>query len=118
MVRFQHFAIFMAALLPIITANPTRKQQKRETCRRKYIVTLKDNIGSDDVKSHLSWVRSAYSRDLEETRAGGIEKTYNINTWNAYSGEFDDAAIETIKANVDVNFPLLYLGYWIKVADL
>jgi hypothetical protein len=101
MVHFRHFAIFMAALLPVIFAKPTQIQQKRDTITRKYIVTLKDSIDPDDVESHMSWVRGAYHRDLESTR--GIEKTYSINTWNAYSGEFDNATIEMIKSSADVS---------------
>ncbi|KAF3020125.1 Translation elongation factor 1 beta [Neopestalotiopsis sp. 37M] len=100
MVHFRHFAIFMAALLPVIFAKPAQIQQKRDTVTRKYIVTLKDGIDPDDVESHMSWVWGVYHRDLEST--SGIEKTYSINTWNAYSGEFDNATIEMIKSSADV----------------
>ncbi|KAK9416367.1 putative Peptidase S8/S53 domain-containing protein [Seiridium unicorne] len=102
MVNFRRIATTLTALLPLASAAPTQTQQKREVVPGKYIVTLKDSASTSDVESHLGWVQSVHARSLKKRQTAGVEKTYNINTWNAYAGEFDDATIEEIKANADV----------------
>jgi oryzin len=32
-----------------------------------------------------------------------VEQTYNISTWSAYAGEFDDETIELIKNSPEVS---------------
>lgn len=103
MVNFRQLATTLTALLPLASAVPTQKQQKREVIPGKYIITLKDSASSADVESHLGWVQSVHARSLTKRQTAGVEKTYNIDTWNAYAGEFDDATIEEIKASADVS---------------
>ncbi|KAH8196440.1 hypothetical protein TruAng_009400 [Truncatella angustata] len=103
MVNFRRLATTLVALLPLTSAVPTQKQQqKREVIPGKYIVTLKDSASTADVESHLGWVQDVHARSLTKRETSGVEKTYNINSWNAYAGEFDDATIEQIKASADV----------------
>ncbi|KAI1871044.1 hypothetical protein JX265_006084 [Neoarthrinium moseri] len=102
MVNIRRIVLSLTALLPLTSAAPTQKQQKREIIPGKYIVTLKDSASTSDVESHLGWVQSVHARSLTKRQTAGIEKTYSINSWNAYAGEFDDATIEEIKASADV----------------
>jgi oryzin len=99
MVNIRRIAFSLTALLPLTSAAPTT-QQKRDVIPGKYIITLKEGV---DSSSHLSWVKTVHRRSLTKRDTAGIEKTYSINTWNAYAGEFDDATLEQIKANDDVS---------------
>jgi oryzin len=103
MVNVRRLASTLTALLPLVSAAPTQVQQKREVIPGKYIVTLKDSASAADVESHLSWVQSVHARSLAKRQTAGVEKTYNINSWNAYAGEFDDDTLEEIKASADVS---------------
>ncbi|KAK6209117.1 hypothetical protein LQW54_006571 [Pestalotiopsis sp. IQ-011] len=104
MVNVRRLATTLTALLPLASAAPTQTQtqQKREVIQGKYIITLKDSASSADVESHLDWVSSVHARSLPKRDTAGVEKTYNINSWNAYAGEFDDDTIAEIKASADV----------------
>lgn len=64
------------------------------------IVTLKPTL--DSVENHLSWVNEVHKRSLKRNTAG-VEKTYDIENWKAYAGEFDEATIAAIKASPDVS---------------
>lgn len=100
MVNFRSLATTLTALLPLALAAPTEKQQsKREVIPGKYIITLKDSVSAE---SHLGWVQDVHSRSLSKRQTAGIEKTYSIDSWNAYAGEFDDETLEAIKASDDV----------------
>lgn len=107
MVNVRRLATTLTALLPLASAAPTQTQmqQKREVIQGKYIITLKDSASSADVESHLNWVSSVHARSLSKRDTAGVEKTYNINSWNAYAGEFDDDTIAEIKASADVSSP-------------
>jgi hypothetical protein len=86
----------------LASAAPTQTQQKREVIEGKYIITLKDSASTSDVESHLGWVQSVHARSLGKRQTAGVEKTYNIDTWNAYAGEFDEETIAEIEASADV----------------
>ncbi|KAH6646634.1 alkaline protease [Truncatella angustata] len=102
MVNFQQFIIVVAALSPLTSAVPKRQQQKREVIQDRYIVTLKNNISTADVRNHLDWVDSMHSLKFGKRKAAGVDKTYNIQDWNAYAGEFDSDTIEEIKSDAAV----------------
>jgi hypothetical protein len=98
MVNLRRLATALTALLPLASAAPTQTQQKREVIEGKYIITLKDSAST----SHLGWVQSVHARSLGKRQTAGVEKTYNIDTWNAYAGEFDEETIAEIEASADV----------------
>jgi hypothetical protein len=96
-------ALFFGALLPAALAAPVA--EKRNVIAGKYIVTLKSEASTE---SHLEWVSDVHSRSLTKRDTVGVEQTYNISSWHAYAGEFDDATLEEIKNNPDVSFPLFF----------
>ncbi|KAH6652438.1 subtilase [Truncatella angustata] len=103
MISIRQLTVALGALLPAIFAAPTGTQQsKREVIPGKYIITLKSGVTVSDVSSHLNWVSDVHRRSLSKRDTAGVENTYNISTWNAYAGEFDDATIAEIKANPEV----------------
>lgn len=100
MAGLRRLALFLGALLPAVLAAPTAAAKKPEVIPGKYIVTLKE--GATDTESHINWVNDIHRRSLGKRDTAGVEKTYNISSWNAYSGEFDDETIKQIKANPEV----------------
>ncbi|KAJ0121901.1 lkaline serine protease alp1 [Diaporthe amygdali] len=96
MYGLKKLALVAGALLPFVNAAPVASAPQARAIPSKYIVTLKD---SADVESHLGWVKDVHARSLGRRDLAGVEKTFNISDFNAYSGAFDDATIEEIKAS-------------------
>lgn len=99
MASLRNLALFLGAFLPAALAAPTKRDDA--VVPGKYIVTLKADAGVE-VESHLNWVADVHRRSLSKRDTAGVENTFNISTWNAYSGEFDKATLEEIKASPDV----------------
>lgn len=96
MYGLKKLALVAGALLPFVNAAPVASQPQARAIPNKYIVTLKE---AADVESHLGWVKDVHARSLGRRDLSGVEKTFNISDFNGYSGSFDDATIEEIKAN-------------------
>ncbi|KAM0471989.1 hypothetical protein ACHAPX_009126 [Trichoderma viride] len=101
MPSIRRLALYLGALLPAVLAAPAALHKKPEAVPNKFIVTLKEGA-SIDTDSHLAWVNDIHARSLTKRGTAGVEKTYNIHTWNAYAGEFDAETLEQIKSNPDV----------------
>ncbi|KAK6833177.1 hypothetical protein PG987_007871 [Apiospora arundinis] len=99
MVNFRQLAVSLTALLPLAAAAPVEQQMKRDVIPGKYIVSLKNGANAE---SHMSWVNIVHKRSLSKRNTAGVEKTYKIKDFEAYSGEFDEATLEEIKKNPDV----------------
>ncbi|KAI0828114.1 alkaline proteinase [Hypoxylon sp. FL0890] len=102
MASLRRLALFFATLLPAAFAAPTPAQQKREIIPNKYIVTLKEGISSEDFKTHINWARDVHARSLSKRDTTGVSHEYQIHTFNAYAGEFDEETLEQIKNSPDV----------------
>ncbi|KXH69271.1 subtilase [Colletotrichum salicis] len=103
MASLRRLALAVGALLPAVLAAPAAVNRRAEPAAApgKYIVTLKESAAAS-VESHLNWVADVHKRSLSKRDTVGVENTFNISNWNAYSGEFDEATIEEIKASADV----------------
>jgi hypothetical protein len=110
MASIRRLALYLGALLPAVLAAPTAHSKLPEAVPNKFIITLKEGA-SVDTDSHLTWVNNLHSRSLNKRSTAGIEKTYNIHTWSAYAGEFDEETIEQIKTNPDVRSRLCFRMY-------
>ncbi len=103
MASLRRLALFFGALLPAAFAAPTpAAQQKREVVPNKYIITLKEGVTSEDFKSHVNWARDVHARSLGKRDTTGVSHEYQIASFNAYAGEFDEATLEQIKSSPDV----------------
>ncbi|KAL1849396.1 hypothetical protein Daus18300_013278 [Diaporthe australafricana] len=96
MYGLKKLALVAGALLPFVNAAPVASAPEARAIPSKYIVTLKETA---DVESHLGWVKDVHARSLGRRDLAGVEKTFNISDFNGYSGSFDDATIEEIKAS-------------------
>ncbi|EFQ30175.1 subtilase [Colletotrichum graminicola] len=103
MANLRRLALAIAALLPAVLAAPAALNRRDEPAAApgKYIITLKEDAAVN-VDSHLNWVADVHRRSLGKRNTAGVENKFNISTWNAYSGEFDEATIEAIKASPEV----------------
>ncbi|TDZ61490.1 Alkaline proteinase [Colletotrichum trifolii] len=103
MINVRRIALAIGALLPAVLAAPAagnaNVKRAEDIVPGKYIVTLKETAA---VESHLDWVSDVHRRSLGKRDTAGVENKFNISSWNAYSGEFDDATIEEIKKNPEV----------------
>ncbi|KAI1771201.1 alkaline proteinase [Hypoxylon cercidicola] len=99
MASLRRLALFLGALLPAVFAAPAATQQKREVIPNKYIVTMKEGVTSEDFKSHLNWARDVHARSLSRRDTTGVSHQYQIHTFNAYAGEFDEETLEQIKSS-------------------
>ncbi|KAF4470161.1 Alkaline ase [Fusarium albosuccineum] len=104
MASLRRLALYFGALLPAVLAAPTTVTKRQEEIPGKYIVTLKTSTSTDKVESHLQWVGDVHRRSLSKRDTVGVEQTYSIKNWNAYSGEFDEATIKEIEASPEVAF--------------
>ncbi|KAI0405861.1 peptidase S8/S53 domain-containing protein [Xylaria palmicola] len=100
---FRSLALFFGALLPAALAAPASKRASEpEYIANKYIVTLKSGISATEFDSHVNWARDLHARSLGRRDTAGVEKTYNIKDFNAYSVEMDVETLAEIKANPQV----------------
>lgn len=83
-----------------------------------YIVTMKDDLPLQDLKSHVQWVQSAGqsagqpaaggngSSSSSSVQGGGVAtrilKTFNIGGYRAYGGQFSPDVYELVKARPEV----------------
>lgn len=101
MANLRRLALFIGALLPAVLAAPT-EFAKRQAAPNKWIVTLKSDATDSKINSHLEWVDDVHRRSLSKRDTVGVKETYNISSWNAYAGEFDDETLAKIKASLEV----------------
>ncbi|SPO06424.1 related to subtilisin-like serine protease [Cephalotrichum gorgonifer] len=100
MMNIKAIALLLGALLAPAAAAPAAASA-REVVAEKYIVTLKSNLVSPQVESHVSWVKNVAKRDLEGRRSVGVEKVWSKN-FKGYSGVFDAQTVEDIRASDEV----------------
>ncbi|KAJ4164436.1 hypothetical protein LMH87_006112 [Akanthomyces muscarius] len=95
MVGFKSFAALFLAALGAAAPTPSGG---------KYIITLKDGASAAKVESHLQWVNEVHARSLgrRDLNLNGVEKTYEIGSFNGYAGNFDAATVEEIRNNPEV----------------
>lgn len=66
----------------------------------RFIVSLKPGLSETTVEGHLNWVRDVHRRRSVTRRdIAGVEKTFNIGTFHAYAGSFDQETLTEIKSN-------------------
>ncbi|KPM46530.1 Alkaline proteinase [Neonectria ditissima] len=105
MTSIRNLALFLGALLPAALAAPAKRAAgvvpEPVVVPGSYIITLKPDAEAD-LDAHLNWVTDVHRRSLSKRDTVGVENTYNISTWNAYSGNFDDETVAEIEKNPDV----------------
>ncbi|KAK7431257.1 hypothetical protein QQZ08_002298 [Neonectria magnoliae] len=104
MVNFANIVLVVTTLLGYGLAAPVERANG-DVVKGSYIVTLKSDLGTDDLEDHLTWVEQVHKRSIvkRDTDAKGVEITYDGDYgFHGYAGSFDDDTIEEIKNNPEV----------------
>ncbi|KAL7913995.1 peptidase S8/S53 domain-containing protein [Trichoderma velutinum] len=112
MAWFKTLALFLLTVTPYVTAHPLRSTREFSILdidalepEAKYIVTLQRNITPSKFKTHITKINDTYHRnslDDEQNRPSGVERTYAIGDYRAYSGVFDKDTIALLWNDTDV----------------
>ncbi|KAF3185887.1 Basic amino-acid permease [Orbilia oligospora] len=112
--KFLTASLLIGSLLPLISAAPTPQSPSTgSSSEKKFIVVLKDTINTNQLKKHTQWAARIHARNLQkrqlnglpvERHISGVEKTFDINRFKAYSGSFDDDTLREIEENNDVAY--------------
>lgn len=108
---FKKLALLVGSLLPLALASPVDvvKQRAADPIPNKYIITLKEAVAPAEIESHLAWVGEVHARSLSRRQLPGVEKTYNISTFQGYAGSFDEATISEIESSPEVRTIRLHM---------
>ncbi|KAK1488046.1 alkaline proteinase [Colletotrichum tamarilloi] len=68
----------------------------------KWIVILKSGIDKRDVEQHLDWIHGTHRRSSSCRQTSGVERTFGIGDFHAYTGEFDEELLAEIQAKDEV----------------
>jgi oryzin len=111
MTSLRYLSLLLGVLLPLgsFTAaapvsNQTDSPVPGASVRGKYVVTLKPNLSSRDLTSHIDWVKQIHARSLNgnsnRSSTAGLDRTFD--NLHVYVGEFDDDTVEQINSRPDV----------------
>lgn len=102
MAWFKKLALFIITVLPCTTAAPvvdTASQPVFETENR-YIITLQNNLSPTEFRTHLSRISAVQYRNSLGRKGqsfAGIQNTYTVGDFRAYSGAFDEDTMQIIR---------------------
>lgn len=106
-------ALLLGAVLPALATYqtnevpPTTGVPHGSVVPGKYIVKVRPEIPDCDFDSQVQWAADVHKRSLSRRDTKGLRKTFKFDGFKAYSGEFDEATVEMIRANDTVCFFLL-----------
>ncbi|KAL9557042.1 hypothetical protein MBANPS3_001568 [Mucor bainieri] len=85
-----------------------------EVISNSYIVVLKDNLRSHEIKEHASWISALSEKSNDNYKItdwlnphvakAGIAHVYDTPNLKGYAGRFDDHVLEAIRQSDDVAF--------------
>ncbi|KAK6502673.1 Basic amino-acid permease [Arthrobotrys conoides] len=113
--KFFTASLLIGSLLPLLSAAPTPQSPSTNSpsSDKKFIVVLKDTINTNQLKKHTQWAARIHARNLQkrqlnglpvERHISGVEKTFDVNRFKAYSGSFDDETLREIEESDDVAY--------------
>ncbi|KAL6907162.1 peptidase S8/S53 domain-containing protein [Trichoderma evansii] len=105
MAWFKQLALFLITVLPRIAALPVSDANHNSiSAEGRYIITLQNNIPPSEFRSHMSRVAAIQYRNSGNHKFPhiGIERTYSIGEFRAYSGAFDRDTIQMIRNDTRV----------------
>lgn len=106
MQSFTRFLALAAAAVPFLAQAAPVTQRAADDLTGKYIVQLKADTDVNSIASHHNKVRQIHARNLArrntEDVSTGIEREFHLGDFKGYSGSFDDATVEELKALPEV----------------
>ncbi|KAI9849523.1 MAG: Basic amino-acid permease [Sclerophora amabilis] len=100
--------ILLGALLPIVAgapyAAPAEDDAVAEAIPEKYLVLLKQGTPKAKFDAHTAWAADleTKSKSNERRRFRGVRRKNSFKRFSSYSGEFDQATIDKIRASDEV----------------
>jgi hypothetical protein len=99
------------AALPFVAQTAPITSSKFAAIPGKYIVQLRPDVDVASIAAHHAQVRSIHARnvntltrrDLAEAESIGLEHEYGFGEFHGYSGGFDAATVEELKALPEVS---------------
>jgi oryzin len=114
------FALAAAAAPFIANAAPVASRAVDDLIPGKYIIQLKPDTDVASIALHHNKVRSIYARNLARrdgiAEVGGLEREFQIGEFKAYSGSFDDATVEELKAMPEVSHYWVRRSAWLTIS--
>lgn len=107
---FTRVVAVAAAVTPFFTsaAPVSARQAADEVIPGKYIIQLKPEADISSIASHLDIVREIHARNLAKRdvavaeEEAGVEREFGFGDFKGYSGAFDAATVEELKALPEV----------------
>ncbi|KAK2735072.1 Suppressor of the cold-sensitive snRNP biogenesis mutant brr1-1 [Myotisia sp. PD_48] len=95
------FLCFELLLVGTHAASIIPAWNREDAIPNSYIVVMEEGISLDSFDSHRQWVSNIEGNSLVD---GGLEHTFDIPGFQAYSGKFDKNTIEKIAASPSVKY--------------
>jgi oryzin len=106
MQSFTRIIGFLAAAAPFVAAAPLAPREESTDIPGKYLVQLKPNTDIASIAAHHNKVREIHARNLArrdgQDESAGKEREFQLGDFVGYSGSFDDATVEELKALPEV----------------
>ncbi|KAM5442898.1 Subtilisin-like protease 10 [Microsporum ferrugineum] len=105
--------LFLKAVIAILSVLPAADaaailnfENKQGIIPDSYIVVLKNDISSDDFKSHLAWATGVHNANVakRDVPLAGMQRTFEMDIFKGYSGAFDRATLDDLLKNEQVDY--------------
>lgn len=94
------FLTFLLVLLASVASRAASIGSNKDIIPNSYIVTFKRGVVSSDIDSHFALLNNIHARSLDRhPPLAGVERRYNISTFQGYAGAFSDETIAEIRAS-------------------
>ncbi|KAI1084288.1 extracellular alkaline serine protease [Whalleya microplaca] len=97
----------LSALISLVSARSSVPSGRLEQSAfgvvpNEYIITLKGGLDASIVKRHMQWATSLNTRS--DALPAGLNKHWNIGSWNAYSSFLDEGTAAQVSDREEVQF--------------
>ncbi|KAF6786792.1 alkaline proteinase [Colletotrichum sojae] len=82
--------IIAAIVAPSLSVSFPRNQVGAKVIPERWIVTLKPGISRQKATEHLDWTRSVHQRSVLRRQTAGVERSFGIGNFQAYTGVLMD----------------------------
>lgn len=120
--------LFLKVVIAILSVLPAADaaailnfENKQGIIPDSYIVVLKNDISSDDFKSHVAWATGVHNANVakRDVPLAGMQRTFEMDIFKGYSGAFDRATLDDLLKNEQVSIQQHpYLKHCLLTVDI
>ncbi|KAF3482100.1 pen c 1 [Arthroderma uncinatum] len=105
--------LLLKAVIAVLSALPAADaaailnvRNKKDIITDSYIVVLKNDISTEDFKSHVAWATGVHNANVakRDIPLAGMERTFEMDIFKGYSGAFDRATVDDLLKNDKVAY--------------